>query len=350
MRACASIVVPLAAGTPLTLLTAPGFGRKPSVGQLWAAYRGWWLLDALVLGAALILGIGSAILLLRGRWSRRVKGLVAGVCLATACVATLIGSERVALFTYSPSTLYSSIAAIAPSPQGVGYLLAATNGVVFAKGDLGLHQRTHDGVVDASTVGVSATATGDGYLVAMANGSVIPYGDAGYEGSLPALGQTVSDVIGIAASTNGAGYWLVRSNGAVYAFGAAKYFGGAGALPYGTRVVSVVATPSGGGYWLTTNTGVVYALGDAHWYGSIPTLSPVPNPPVTDIVGMATTPSGAGYWLVGSDGGVFTFGNAPFHGSLAQKRLTSPVVGIACSDTTSLTYSLVQANGLVSTQ
>ena len=53
------------------------------------------------------------------------------------------------------------------------------------------------------------------------------------------------------------------------------------------------------------------------------------KPLVKPIVGMAKARVGEGYWLVASDGGVFSFGAAGFHGSTGDKKLNSPIVGMA---------------------
>jgi hypothetical protein len=44
---------------------------------------------------------------------------------------------------------------------------------------------------------------------------------------------------------------------------------------------------------------------------------------------MARTRLGDGYWLVASDGGVFSYGDARFFGSTGDKKLNSPIVGMA---------------------
>jgi hypothetical protein len=62
---------------------------------------------------------------------------------------------------------------------------------------------------------------------------------------------------------------------------------------------------------------------------------------------MVMSSTGKGYDEVASDGGIFAFGKAKFYGSLGNKRLKSPVVGMAVTPTGQGYYEL-DSNGSVS--
>jgi len=82
-------------------------------------------------------------------------------------------------------------------------------------------------------VGMAAdTATG-GYWLVGSDGGVYAL-NAPCDGSVPGLGQHLTNVVGIAATADGGGYYLVSSTGAVYAFGDAKYQGGPTPFPAST--------------------------------------------------------------------------------------------------------------------
>jgi hypothetical protein len=169
---------------------------------------------------------------------------------------------------------------------------------------------------------MAADAATGGYWLVGADGSVYGF-DAPSDGSLPGLGQHVSDIVGMAAGFHG-GYDLVSSTGTVDAFGGAAYHGGANTLAHlNAPIVGMAVDPATGGYWLAGADGGVYAF-DAPFEGSAGGIRL--NRPV---VGLAATATGSGYQLVASDGGVFSYGDAPFLGSMGGKRLNAPVVGLA---------------------
>jgi hypothetical protein len=90
---------------------------------------------------------------------------------------------------------------------------------------------------------------------------------------------------------------------------------------------------------LVAADGGIFTFGTAAFHGS--TGDRKLNSP---IVGMAATADGGGYWLVAADGGIFTFGTAAFHGSGADRGLQSPVVAMT---RTSSGYSITAADGTV---
>jgi len=101
--------------------------------------------------------------------------------------------------------------AMAATPTGDGYWLAAADGGVFTYGDATFHGSAGGLPLVAPIVAMAATPTGDGYWLAAADGGVFTYGNATFHGSLAGDGSRVS---GIAADSAGR-YVLVTANGHV---------------------------------------------------------------------------------------------------------------------------------------
>jgi hypothetical protein len=141
----------------------------------------------------------------------------------------------------------SDIVAVAPTPDGRGYWLAAANGRVFAFGDAGYRGSIPDrGVQVHDVVGITSTPSGDGYYLVGSNGSVYPLGrGARYEGSLRGSGGGFSDIVGMILSPDGKGYWLVAAHGRLlYAFGDAKRLPGPTAPADALRAAALDGTSS----------------------------------------------------------------------------------------------------------
>ena len=147
----------------------------------------------------------------------------------------------------------------------------------------------------APIVAMAATPDGLGYWLAAADGGVFAFGDARWLGSTGRL-PLVSHVVGMAATPDGGGYWLVAADGGVFAFGDAGWFGSMGERPLDAPVVGMATTPDGGGYWLAGADGGIYAFGDAPWLGSAGG-----SVPVARVSTIAATPDGGGYWLLEPD-------------------------------------------------
>jgi hypothetical protein len=182
-------------------------------------------------------------------------------------------------------------------------------------------------VTRGSFVGIAPTRTGNGYLLAASDGGVFAAGDARFRGSMGASPLN-EPVVGIAATPSGRGYWLAAADGGIFAFGDARFHGSLGGLRINQPIVGISATPTGDGYYLVASDGGVFAFGDAKFLGSTGTMRL--NRP---IVGIAATPKGEGYWLVGFDGGVFSFGEGRFHGSRAMSPWFWPTSGVLSSRT-----------------
>ncbi|MGE0877396.1 MAG: sorbosone dehydrogenase family protein [Acidimicrobiia bacterium] len=189
-----------------------------------------------------------------------------------------------------------------------------------------------------TVVAIASTPTGNGYWVAASDGAVSSFGDAGSFGSM--AGRPLNrPIVGIAATPTGRGYWLVATDGGMFSFGDAKFLGSMGGKPLNSPIVSMTATSNGNGYWQFAADGGVFAFGDAKFYGSMGG-KPLNKP----VVGGSATAAGKGYWLVASDGGVFAFGDAPFAGSTGSIALNQPIQAISPT-ADDKGYRLVAADG-----
>jgi hypothetical protein len=248
-----------------------------------------------------------------------------------------------AVGTSTPSTEATAAVPVptpAPTPSpATGYWLVGGDGGIFSFGPA-FYGSTGNLRLNQPVTAMASTPDGKGYWFVARDGGVFAYGDAAFRGSVPGLGEHVSDIVGIAADPATGGYWLVGADGGVYAFGASFE----GSLPgLGQRtsaVVGMAATPDGGGYYEVASTGAVFAFGDPRYQGGANALAHPVNAP---IVGIGVDAATGGYWLAGADGGVYAYG-APFDGSAGAEHLAQPVVGIAATPTGS-GYWLVAADG-----
>jgi hypothetical protein len=221
----------------------------------------------------------------------------------------------------APLTFSGATPVIAAGEAPEGYVMAASDGGVFAFGAAPYHGSMGGQRLDAPIVATAEDPATGGYWEVAADGGVFAF-DAPFYGSMG--GHRLSGfMLGIAATPNGGGYWLVASDGGVFAFGNAVYEGSMGGKPLAKPVIGMAATPDGHGYWLVASDGGIFAFGDAPFYGSMGG-KPLARP----VVGMAAMPQGGGYWLVASDGGVFAFGQAQFFGSTGGIALARPVVAL----------------------
>ena len=140
-------------------------------------------------------------------------------------------------------------------------------------------------------VAIATTPSGEGYWLAAADGGVFSFGDAPYRGSLPALGLQV-DAVDLAPSPSGVGYLVASSDGGVFAFGDAT-FAGSGFSSGMAPVVGIATTIDGDGYWLARRDG------DVSGFGSPPSFESAAVETDGPVVGIARAPSG-GAWLASS--------------------------------------------------
>jgi hypothetical protein len=240
--------------------------------------------------------------------------VVAGIGIAVIAVAALSGVGRRSGSAQAAVTGGDSVTAFAGAPA----ITAAVAPV-------------------APFAAIAATPSGRGYWVAAQDGGVFAYGDAPFFGSAGATPLN-QPIVGITSTPSGRGYWLVGRDGGVFTFGDARFFGSAGATPLNQPIVGMAPSAGGNGYWLVARDGGVFAFGHAPFLGSVAGLRIG-----FDFVAIASTPSRSGYWLVSQDGGVFSFGDAPYSGSEGTFGVHD-AVGIAPGHTG---YWIARANGSV---
>jgi hypothetical protein len=225
----------------------------------------------------------------------------------------------------SLASLNKPIVGMAPTLNGLGYWLVASDGGIFSYGNAAFKGSRGGQSLNKPIVGMAATPDGGGYWLVASDGGIFSYGDAAFYGSRG--GQSLNKpIVGMAATPDGGGYWLVASDGGIFSYGDAAFYGSRGGQPLNKPIVGMAATPDGAGYWLVASDGGIFSYGDAVFQGSTGGIKL--NQP---IVGMAGTRDGGGYWLIASDGGIFNYGDALFSGSAAPLAGTNAAVGGASS-------------------
>jgi hypothetical protein len=254
----------------------------------------------------------------------------------------LVGADG-GIFTFGRAAFFGStgnlrlqrpVVGMAPTTDHQGYWMVATDGGLFAFGDAGYHgslpalgyHPAGSGLPDslnAPIVAMVASPDGLGYLLVASDGGVFAFGDAQYHGSCPALGGCSGAVVAVVPTAQEAGYWVVTQTGRVYPFGDATALGQpAGQLD--SPVTGAVASADGAGYLIADAAGQVFSYGDARPPGPVPALGPGDR-----VVGVVADDTGQGYWLVTAAGAVFTDGDAPVDGSMAGRPLNAPMVTAA---------------------
>lgn len=153
---------------------------------------------------------------------------------------------------------------LAPTPDAGGYWVVDSAGDVNGFGDAGFYgslpsrlsslakTSTHDVVTghqaSVPVTGFAPTADGRGYWMLATDGSLYTFGDAPNYGSLRDIGLTPPPV-----TVNG--YYPPSTVGL--------------SIPL-ANVSAFVRTPDGGGYWFTSLDGGVFSFGDAQFHGSVP--------------------------------------------------------------------------------
>ena len=180
------------------------------------------------------------------------------------------------------SEFWPAAVAMAVTPTGLGYWVlevgASGLGSVQAFGDaanfgdeVSAHV-AHNGV----PVGIVSSSDGKGYLIADSDGGVFAFGDAVFSGSMGGTHMN-APVVGIGRNAPG-GYWLVGADGGVFSFGDAPFGGSLGSLRLNAPIVGIVPNAAGAGYWLVAADGGVFAMGQAPFFGSMggqPLAAPV---------------------------------------------------------------------------
>jgi cell wall-associated NlpC family hydrolase len=150
-------------------------------------------------------------------------------------------------------------------------------------------------------VGMAPTPDGGGYWLVASDGGVFSFGDAKFYGSTGSM-RLNRPVVAMAATKDGNGYWLVASDGGIFCFGDAQFHGSTGDIRLNKPVVGM--TPSKDGYWLVASDGGVFSFGDAKFNGSTGTSQTEPAEK------LVAAHDDEGYWVVDQNGTAYPFGDA----------------------------------------
>ena len=174
---------------------------------------------------------------------------------------------------------------------------------------------------------MAPTPDGQGYWLVASDGGIFSFGDATFYGSTGST-RLNKPIVAMAATPDGKGYWLVASDGGIFTFGDAGFFGSTGAIKLDQPVVAMAATPDGQGYWLAAADAGIFTFGDARYLGGGP-FSEDGDPPITDFSSFAVSSDGGGYLLADTSGAfLLNFGDAPYYGLGYSPNHYAPVVGL----------------------
>ena len=109
---------------------------------------------------------------------------------------------------------------------------------------------------------MAPTPDGHGYWLVASDGGIFSYGDAQFSGSTGSIALN-KPIVGMAPTPDGHGYWLVASDGGIFNFGDAGFHGSAAGGPGLDPAEKIVPTASGHGYWVEDQNGTAYPFGDA---------------------------------------------------------------------------------------
>jgi len=90
---------------------------------------------------------------------------------------------------------------------------------------------------------MAATPDGGGYWLVASDGVIFNYGHAGFYGSA-ASEPLVKSLVGTACTTDARGYWQVTSAGSIFNYGDAAFYGSAGSGPLAKPIVGIAALGS----------------------------------------------------------------------------------------------------------
>ncbi|MEZ5280557.1 MAG: hypothetical protein R2770_08775 [Acidimicrobiales bacterium] len=129
--------------------------------------------------------------------------------------------------------------------------------------------------IDEPMVALAPTPTGDGYWMAARDGGIFAFGDAAFHGSVPGVlppGVSLAQpIVDIEPTPTGDGYWLLGADGGVFTFGDAPYLGSIPSLTADLGLDRILAENDravgiasiGDGYAIATEQGQLFNFGFA---------------------------------------------------------------------------------------
>ncbi len=105
---------------------------------------------------------------------------------------------------------------------------------------------------------MAPTPDGRGYWLVASDGGIFTFGDAAFYGSAGSLALN-KPIVAMAPTPDGRGYWLVASDGGIFTYGDAAFYGSAGSLALNKPVIAMAVgalsqAKSPGGPMTTTTT------------------------------------------------------------------------------------------------
>jgi hypothetical protein len=196
---------------------------------------------------------------------------------------------------------YSGGQMMAADPTGGYWTVSAAGAVSTHDGSQALGSPAQSGLhLSKPIVGMAPTADGHGYWLVASDGGIFSYGDAVFYGSTGSI-RLNQPIVGMAPTTDGGGYWLVASDGGIFNYGDAAFHGSTGAIRLNQPIVGMAPSPDGAGYWLVAADGGVFTFGDAGYYGSTAGTG-------VNALGIVIDPAAQGYAVVTTNGGATFFG------------------------------------------
>jgi len=146
---------------------------------------------------------------------------------------------------------------------------------VFSFGAAPFHGSTGALDLKAPIISMAPTNDGRGYWLLASDGGVFSFGSARFHGSTGAM-TLAAPVISMAVDPNGKGYWLLGGDGGVFSFGV-PFWGSVPGLGLCGRANAIELRPTsdGRGYYALGDTGGIYTFGNAWFRGAAPGSRPV---------------------------------------------------------------------------
>ena len=88
---------------------------------------------------------------------------------------------------------------------------------------------------------MAPTPDGRGYWLVASDGGIFAYGDAAFYGSTGNITLN-QPIVGMSVDLTGTGYWLVASDGGIFAFGTAPFYGSTGNIRLNRPIVGMAST------------------------------------------------------------------------------------------------------------
>ena len=159
-------------------------------------------------------------------------------------------------------TLNKPIVAMAPTPDGKGYWLVASDGGIFTFGDAAFYGSTGALTLNKPIVAMAPTPDGKGYWLVASDGGIFTFGDAAFYGSTGAHHAEQTDR-GDGTDPRRKGVLARGQRRRHLHLWRCPLRGSSGGAPFPDPAEKMMPSSSGKGYWIEDQNGSVQAFGDA---------------------------------------------------------------------------------------